>query len=134
MDVCKCIVTSRHGGTPNRRRAASPFVRLVEGEERWETSDHPQSVLPLNWGGTEPNHAISCMGLKATGNDKRHLALCHDEFRGPRFGLCRSSDISNNNISVLNTVAQRCREKSCTSSFDVSQKVENPQQRGSHDE
>ncbi|GFV19416.1 uncharacterized protein TNCV_3663491 [Trichonephila clavipes] len=42
MDVCKCIVPARHGGTLNSRRAAIPFVRLVEGEERWEASDHPR--------------------------------------------------------------------------------------------
>ncbi|GFV29625.1 uncharacterized protein TNCV_329911 [Trichonephila clavipes] len=71
------------GGTLNSRRAASPFVRLVEGEERWEASDHPQSILPLNWGGTEINRSVTCMVLKATANDKRHLALWHDEFRGP---------------------------------------------------
>ncbi|GFX78644.1 uncharacterized protein TNCV_30841 [Trichonephila clavipes] len=41
MDVCKCIVPSRHGGTLNSRRDASPpLVRLVEGEERWESPDH----------------------------------------------------------------------------------------------
>ncbi|GFX50496.1 HTH_Tnp_Tc3_2 domain-containing protein [Trichonephila clavipes] len=33
MDVCKCIVPSRHWGTLNSHRAASPLVRLVEGEE-----------------------------------------------------------------------------------------------------
>ncbi|GFW97097.1 adipocyte plasma membrane-associated protein [Trichonephila clavipes] len=33
MDVCKCIVPSRHGGTLNSCRATSPLVRLVEGEE-----------------------------------------------------------------------------------------------------
>ncbi|GFY13990.1 transposable element Tcb2 transposase [Trichonephila clavipes] len=48
MDVCKCIVPSRHGGTLNSRRAASPPVRLVGGEEKWEASDHPQGVLPQN--------------------------------------------------------------------------------------
>ncbi|GFV44834.1 uncharacterized protein TNCV_563831 [Trichonephila clavipes] len=48
MDVCKCIVPSRNGGTLNSRRAASPLVRLVEGEERWEAPDHPKGVLPLN--------------------------------------------------------------------------------------
>ncbi|GFX72493.1 hypothetical protein TNCV_4060901 [Trichonephila clavipes] len=37
------------------------------------------------------------MVLKATANDRRHLALCHDEFRGPRSGLYRSGGISNNN-------------------------------------
>ncbi|GFW66060.1 uncharacterized protein TNCV_588861 [Trichonephila clavipes] len=97
MDVCKCKVPARHGDTLNSRRAASPLVRLVEGEERWEASDHPQGVLPLNWGGIEPNRTITCMVLKATANNRRHLALCHDEFRGPRSGLCRSSGISNNN-------------------------------------
>ncbi|GFV05922.1 uncharacterized protein TNCV_3142131 [Trichonephila clavipes] len=41
MDVCKCIAPSRHGDTLNCRRAANPIVRLVEGVERWEASDHP---------------------------------------------------------------------------------------------
>ncbi|GFX86248.1 uncharacterized protein TNCV_2561301 [Trichonephila clavipes] len=36
MDVCKCITPSWHGDTLNSRRATSPLVRLVEGEERWE--------------------------------------------------------------------------------------------------
>ncbi|GFW97746.1 hypothetical protein TNCV_1425091 [Trichonephila clavipes] len=34
MDVCKCIVPLRHGGTLNSHRAASLLVRLVEGKER----------------------------------------------------------------------------------------------------
>ncbi|GFY30231.1 cullin-4A [Trichonephila clavipes] len=83
MDVCKCIMPSRHRGTLNSRRAASPFVRLVEGEERWEAPEHPQGVLPQNWGETELNRSVSCMVLKATTNDRRHLARCHDEFRVP---------------------------------------------------
>ncbi|GFU18097.1 uncharacterized protein TNCV_1446521 [Trichonephila clavipes] len=52
MDVRKCIVPLRHGGTLNSRRAASPLVRLVE-EERWENPDHThRRVLPQNCGGT----------------------------------------------------------------------------------
>ncbi|GFX68782.1 hypothetical protein TNCV_4070261 [Trichonephila clavipes] len=47
------------GGTLNSRQAASPLVRLVEGEEGWEASDYPQSVLPLNWGGIEPNRTVT---------------------------------------------------------------------------
>ncbi|GFV03745.1 cullin-4A [Trichonephila clavipes] len=66
-----------------RRRVASPLVRLVEGEERWEAPDHLQGVLPLNWGETELNCSVTCMVLKATANNRRHLALCHDEFHGP---------------------------------------------------
>ncbi|GFS99429.1 uncharacterized protein TNCV_35751 [Trichonephila clavipes] len=76
MDVCKCIVPSRHGGTLNSHRAASPLVRLVD-------PDHLQGVLPQNWGETELNRSVTWMVLKATANDRRHLALCHDEFRGP---------------------------------------------------
>ncbi|GFX72175.1 uncharacterized protein TNCV_1954511 [Trichonephila clavipes] len=98
MDVCKCIVPARHGGTLNSRRVTSPLVRLVEGEERWEAFDHPQSVLPLNWGGIEPNRSVTCTVLEATANDRRHLALCQDEFRGPRSSLCQSGGISNNKI------------------------------------
>ncbi|GFW99671.1 cullin-4A [Trichonephila clavipes] len=82
MDVCKCIVPSRHGGTLNSRRAASLLVRLVEGEESWEAPDHPQGVLPLNWGGIKLNRSVTCMVLKVTANDRRHLTRCHDEFRG----------------------------------------------------
>ncbi|GFX16815.1 uncharacterized protein TNCV_2517951 [Trichonephila clavipes] len=49
MDVCKCIVPWRHGGTLNSRRAASILVRLVEGEERTVTagSDVVQSGRPI---------------------------------------------------------------------------------------
>ncbi|GFX07608.1 hypothetical protein TNCV_4158781 [Trichonephila clavipes] len=38
MDVCKCIIPERHGGTLNSRQAASPLVRLVEKKERWKAS------------------------------------------------------------------------------------------------
>ncbi|GFX31299.1 hypothetical protein TNCV_2061181 [Trichonephila clavipes] len=58
--------------------------RLVEGEARWEAPDHPQSVLPQNWGGTEQNRTVSCMVLKAKANDRRkNKALSRDEFLGP---------------------------------------------------
>ncbi|GFV89930.1 uncharacterized protein TNCV_4642731 [Trichonephila clavipes] len=67
---------------------------------------------PLNWGGTEPNHTVTCMVLKATVNDRRLLALCHDEFRGPRSGLCRSGDISKNNSK---TKVLYCSTKNSTS-------------------
>ncbi|GFV45297.1 uncharacterized protein TNCV_2037501 [Trichonephila clavipes] len=84
LDVCKCIVLSRHMGTLNNRRATIPFVRLVEREERREAPDHLKGVLPQNWGGTEQNHTITCMVLKAKANDRRkNLPLSRDEFRGP---------------------------------------------------
>ncbi|GFS73837.1 uncharacterized protein TNCV_1458671 [Trichonephila clavipes] len=74
MDVCKCIVPLRHGGTLNYRRAASPLMWLVEGEERWEAPGHPQGFLPLNWGGTEQNHTATCVVLKAKANDRRKIS------------------------------------------------------------
>ncbi|GFW24179.1 uncharacterized protein TNCV_1847381 [Trichonephila clavipes] len=69
MDVCKYIVPLRHGGTLNSRRAASPLVWLMEGEEKWEDLDHPRGFLPLNWGGTEQKRTLTCMVAKA--NDRR---------------------------------------------------------------
>ncbi|GFW91252.1 hypothetical protein TNCV_736671 [Trichonephila clavipes] len=57
------------------RRAASPLVRLVEREEKWEASKHPQGVLLQNWGEIELNHSVTCRVLKATANDRCHLAL-----------------------------------------------------------
>ncbi|GFY25428.1 hypothetical protein TNCV_2485481 [Trichonephila clavipes] len=54
MDVNKCILPSRHEGTLNRRRAASPLVRLVEAIERWEVPD-----LPQNWGAKEQNRPVA---------------------------------------------------------------------------
>ncbi|GFW24102.1 uncharacterized protein TNCV_4951461 [Trichonephila clavipes] len=83
MDACKCIVPLRHEDTLNSRRAASPLVRLVEREERWEAPDHPQGILHINWGGSEPNRTVTCMVLKATVNDRRHLVLFLDECYGP---------------------------------------------------
>ncbi|GFW14560.1 hypothetical protein TNCV_2358841 [Trichonephila clavipes] len=50
-DVCKCKVSSRHGGTLNSRRAASPLVRLVEGE-RGERPLTPQGFylkIGIKW-------------------------------------------------------------------------------------
>ncbi|GFV93912.1 hypothetical protein TNCV_1811671 [Trichonephila clavipes] len=70
------IAPSRHS-----RRAARLLVRLVEGEDRWEATDHPQDVLPRNWGGNEQNLNVTCMVLKAKANDRRkNLALSLYEF------------------------------------------------------
>ncbi|GFY35583.1 uncharacterized protein TNCV_196831 [Trichonephila clavipes] len=71
MTVYKCIVPLRHGGTLNSRRAASPLMWLVKGEDRWETPGHPQVFLPLNWSGTEQNRTVICMELKTKANDRR---------------------------------------------------------------
>ncbi|GFT92894.1 uncharacterized protein TNCV_740541 [Trichonephila clavipes] len=76
MGVCKYIEPSQHGDTLNSRRAASPLVRLVEGEERWEAPNHPQGVLPQNWGGTQQNRTVTCMVLKTKADDRgKNLAF-----------------------------------------------------------
>ncbi|GFW98878.1 hypothetical protein TNCV_4655051 [Trichonephila clavipes] len=54
------------------RRAASPLVRL--GEERWEAPDHPQGILPRNWGETELNRSVTCMVLKAKAQRQASLS------------------------------------------------------------
>ncbi|GFV95044.1 uncharacterized protein TNCV_1030421 [Trichonephila clavipes] len=74
MDVCKCIVPLRYGGTLNSLRAASSLVWLVEGEESREASGYPQGFFPLNWGGTMQNRTVTCMVLKAKANDGRKIS------------------------------------------------------------
>ncbi|GFT21332.1 hypothetical protein TNCV_3816181 [Trichonephila clavipes] len=46
MGVCFCIVPSRHGGTLNSSRAASPIVRLVEKEARVYWGQNGNSFQP----------------------------------------------------------------------------------------
>ncbi|GFU92923.1 transposable element Tc1 transposase [Trichonephila clavipes] len=87
MDVCKCIVPSRHGVTLNSRRAASPLVGLVAGDERPLTL--PQGALPQNWGGAELNRTVTYMVLMAMVNDRRTSSPCHDEYRWPRSDYVR---------------------------------------------
>ncbi|GFV50232.1 hypothetical protein TNCV_621451 [Trichonephila clavipes] len=50
MDACVCIVPLWHGVTLNSRRAASPLVILVDGEERWDAPDPPPGCSPLKLG------------------------------------------------------------------------------------
>ncbi|GFV64097.1 putative transposable element [Trichonephila clavipes] len=77
-------------GTLNIRQASSPFGRLVEGEERWETPGHPQGFSYYIWGGTEQNRTVTCMVFKAKANDRRkNLALSCDEFRSHRSDFIR---------------------------------------------
>ncbi|GFX56318.1 hypothetical protein TNCV_2242501 [Trichonephila clavipes] len=77
MNICKCIVPLRHGATINSRRAASPLVRLVEGEA------YAQDVLLKT--GVEPSQIILslawCSKLRITTGVQ--LAPYYDEFRGP---------------------------------------------------
>ncbi|GFX50952.1 adhesion G protein-coupled receptor B2 [Trichonephila clavipes] len=66
----------------------------------------PQGGSPSKWGGTEQNHAVTCMVLKAKANDMRkNPALSRDEFRRPR------SDISDRPMVRHRVVGcKRCAE------------------------
>ncbi|GFW17138.1 hypothetical protein TNCV_2762621 [Trichonephila clavipes] len=48
--VCKCIVPSRHRGTLNSRQAASPLVRLVARDVRWEAPNPSPGCSPTKLG------------------------------------------------------------------------------------
>ncbi|GFW72792.1 uncharacterized protein TNCV_1266351 [Trichonephila clavipes] len=86
MDICKCIVPSQHGDTLNSRRAASPLVRFLVGEELWEAPAILRvfSLKEKSKSGKEQNRTVTCMVLKVKANDRcKNLALSHDEIRGP---------------------------------------------------
>ncbi|GFX89321.1 hypothetical protein TNCV_1340201 [Trichonephila clavipes] len=68
VDIVAIVQPLRLGGTVNSRRATSPLVRLVKGEEKWEA---PQGV-------------VKCMVLKVTDKDSgKNSVPYRDEFRGP---------------------------------------------------
>ncbi|GFX34342.1 uncharacterized protein TNCV_3226891 [Trichonephila clavipes] len=75
MDVCKCIVPSRDGGTLNSSRAASPLLRLVAGDEKLEAPAPPPecSTSNLEWNRAK-NRNVTCMVLKTTANDRRRCS------------------------------------------------------------
>ncbi|GFV46135.1 hypothetical protein TNCV_1256911 [Trichonephila clavipes] len=50
---------------------ASPLVRLVEGEEKWEAPDPPSRCSPSKSRDSKLNRTVICMVLKATANDSR---------------------------------------------------------------
>ncbi|GFX27451.1 transposable element Tcb1 transposase [Trichonephila clavipes] len=84
MDVCKCIVPSRHGGTLNSRRAASPLVRLVEREREARKNEVETSQLVLS--------PVWCSELKlTTGNYHTHLEEEYANYRKPPDGADSTS-------------------------------------------
>ncbi|GFV61185.1 hypothetical protein TNCV_856551 [Trichonephila clavipes] len=56
-------------GTLNNRQAASPLVRLVAGDERWETPDPPAGCSPSELGTVY--RTVICIVLNAKSNDMR---------------------------------------------------------------
>ncbi|GFX44154.1 hypothetical protein TNCV_4119501 [Trichonephila clavipes] len=44
------------------------------------------------------------MGLNAADNNRPHLALCREEFRGTRSGLCRSGENASQVAEIVNSV------------------------------
>ncbi|PRD33186.1 UNVERIFIED_CONTAM: hypothetical protein NCL1_18208 [Trichonephila clavipes] len=55
----------------------------------------PPECFPYKLGWNRTKSYCHLYGAQSYGNHRRHLALCHDEFRGPRSGFCRSGGIIN---------------------------------------
>ncbi|GFT57227.1 hypothetical protein TNCV_1692331 [Trichonephila clavipes] len=90
------------GGTLNSRRAASSLVRLVAGDERWETPDPPPGCSPskLGWNRAKSYcHLLWCLRLPPTTGV--HLAPCHDEFRRPRSDYIRQVALATKTLANL---------------------------------
>ncbi|GFU82845.1 hypothetical protein TNCV_266421 [Trichonephila clavipes] len=122
----KCIVLLRLGDTLNSRRAASPLVRLIEGDDKWEAPDHPQGFLRLNCGGTERNRTVTCMSCFSKGNDsvksfvrniprqivydaiRRFKALDNDD-RRPGSGRKRTANPSRNRKAIEKPVQRNLK-------------------------
>ncbi|GFX22982.1 hypothetical protein TNCV_2086901 [Trichonephila clavipes] len=80
MDVCKCIVSSRHEDTLNTRRAASPLVWLVEEEERWQAFGHSEG-FSTKQGSSE----ISSTSTTHMLSPHPIFSRCHSRIRPPPF-------------------------------------------------
>ncbi|GFV01318.1 hypothetical protein TNCV_127481 [Trichonephila clavipes] len=90
MYVCKTCAVSP-SGMGVLKIAVEPQVFLVMlVEDMWEASrtSPPECSSPQMRGGrTEPN--LNCHHDETATDDRPHLALArHDEFHGPRSGLC----------------------------------------------
>ncbi|GFX94360.1 hypothetical protein TNCV_4294051 [Trichonephila clavipes] len=59
------------------------------------------------------------MMLKATDNDRHHLALCRDQFRGSRSGLCRSESFLGDGGGKNRTSIFECSKQSALRSLGV---------------
>ncbi|GFY28077.1 hypothetical protein TNCV_4394111 [Trichonephila clavipes] len=67
----------------NSRRTASPLVRLVEEEERWEAPDYSR-VFSLKIGvESNPNVLLPVWSSKLQLTTGVPLAPYHEEFQGP---------------------------------------------------
>ncbi|GFW92990.1 uncharacterized protein TNCV_4209261 [Trichonephila clavipes] len=73
MDVCKCIVPSRHGGTLNSCRDASSLVRLLEGDERSEAPDPPTGCSLSNLGWNQAKLYCNLYGAQGYGQQQAYI-------------------------------------------------------------
>ncbi|GFW65127.1 hypothetical protein TNCV_393931 [Trichonephila clavipes] len=73
MDVCKCIMPSRHGSTLSRRKAASPLVRLVAGDERWEDPDPTPGCSPSKLWWNRTKSYCHLYGAQGYGQRQTHI-------------------------------------------------------------
>ncbi|GFX68527.1 hypothetical protein TNCV_2432341 [Trichonephila clavipes] len=106
------VLYGRHCGELSNKRGYSSTM-ILYGQHVLQIKTHLRHLRCFGQVGLGPNpgedmDVYKCMGdtlngrqaasreVSAKANDRRHLALCHDEFRGPRSGLCRSGGIDNN--------------------------------------
>ncbi|GFS92457.1 hypothetical protein TNCV_1159461 [Trichonephila clavipes] len=57
-----------HSKQPSSHKSSSEI-----GELKWKDPDHLQGALSQNWIGTEPNHLVTCMVLKATAKQHAYI-------------------------------------------------------------
>ncbi|GFX98782.1 hypothetical protein TNCV_1503581 [Trichonephila clavipes] len=78
------------------------------GSNPGEDMDVCKCIVPLRHGDTLNSRRASSPHVRLVGREERHhIAHCHDEFRGPLSGLCRSGGISNNNSKSLYTMVDQ---------------------------
>ncbi|GFY02864.1 hypothetical protein TNCV_3507441 [Trichonephila clavipes] len=73
MDVCKCIVPSRQGGTLSSCRAASPLVRLVAVDEKWEVPDLNPRCSPSKLGWSQAKSYCHLYGAQGCGQRQAYI-------------------------------------------------------------
>ncbi|GFW82121.1 hypothetical protein TNCV_1170301 [Trichonephila clavipes] len=74
MDICKCIVPSRHEGTyskqPSSRKSS---VRLMAGEDRWKAPDPPPGCSPSKLGCNRAKSYCHLYGAQGYGQRQAYI-------------------------------------------------------------
>ncbi|GFT39218.1 hypothetical protein TNCV_2897381 [Trichonephila clavipes] len=84
--------------------------RNAGGRRRKVGGPCPQGFLSQNWGENELNRSVTCMVLKSTANDRRHLALCHVEI-WPLHDQVALETTTNATMQLKNFMSLVCADK-----------------------